>query len=228
VVDSGAIVNRPLIGVTGDDTHLPLAWWFIRWALWRCGAEAYRLTPQRCVIPQNLNGMIISGGDDIDQRLYMRDAPDKAPINPKRDRFELIALDYSLSRNLPVLGICRGAQLLNVSLGGKLHIDLLEQRRLTSHKRMLLPRKTLFIEKDSKLLQILGSPQGKINSLHHQAVKDLGEGLDVAARDADQIIQAIEDPRQDCRIGVQWHPEYLPQQSQQLRLFKHLVECSQA
>jgi putative glutamine amidotransferase len=218
-------VNRPLIGVTGDETHLPLAWWFIRWALWHCGAVAYRLTPQRCVIPQNLNGIIISGGDDIDQRLYMPDTHDKAPINPKRDRFELIALDYSLSRKLPVLGICSGAQLLNVPLGGKLHIDLLEQRRLTSHNSMLLPRKTLFIEKDSKLQKKLGSPQGKTNSLHHQTVKDLGEGLDVAARDAGQIIQAMEDPRQACRIGVQWHPEYLPQQ---LRLFKHLVGCSQA
>ena len=78
-------MNKPLIGVTGDDTKLPLAWWFIRWALWRCGAVAHRLTPQRCVIPDQLDGIIISGGDDIDQRLYLPDAPETAPINRERE-----------------------------------------------------------------------------------------------------------------------------------------------
>ncbi len=223
MVDSGVAVSRPLIGVTGDDTRLPLAWWFIRLALQRCGAEAYRLTPNRSAIPDNLDGIIISGGDDIDQRLYLPDEPEVAPINRERDRFEMIALELSLSRNLPILGICRGAQLMNVVLGGTLHIDLAEMRRVTSNKRMLLPRKTLHLESYSKLFDILGEEQCKINSLHHQAIKDLGEGLRVAGRDSDFIIQAVEDPEHRCRIGVQWHPEYLPFQARQLHLFRHLV-----
>ncbi|MFT4919083.1 MAG: putative glutamine amidotransferase [Zhongshania aliphaticivorans] len=223
MVDTGATVSRPLIGVTGDDTRLPLAWWFIRLALQRCGAEAYRLTPSHSAIPKSLDGIIISGGDDIDQRLYLPDAPEIAPINRARDRFEMIALELSLSRNLPILGICRGAQLLNVVLGGTLHSDLSEMRRLTSNKRMLLPRKTLHLETYSKLFDILGKEQCKINSLHHQAIKDLGQDLRVAGRDADYIIQAVEDPEHPCRIGVQWHPEYLPFQLRQLHLFRHLV-----
>ncbi|MEX1667438.1 gamma-glutamyl-gamma-aminobutyrate hydrolase family protein [Zhongshania guokunii] len=216
-------MNRPLIGVTGDDTRLPLAWWFIRFALQRCGAEAYRLTPRRSALPDHLDAIIISGGDDIDQRLYLPDAPEIAPINRERDRFEMIALELSLSRGLPILGICRGAQLLNVVLGGTLHSDLTMMRRLTSNKRMLLPRKTLHLETYSKLFQIFGKEQCKINSLHHQAIKDLGQGLRVAGRDADYIIQAVEDPEHRCRIGVQWHPEYLPFQLRQLHLFRHLV-----
>ena len=223
MVDTGATVNKPLIGVTGDDTRWPLAWWCIRFALQRCGAEAYRLTPKLSAIPANLNGIIISGGDDIDQRLYLPDEPEVAPINRERDRFEMIALELSLSRNLPILGICRGAQLLNVVLGGTLHSDLSDMRRLTSNKRMLLPRKTLHLEAYSKLVQILGQEQCKINSLHHQAIKDLGEGMQIAGRDADFIIQAVEDPQHRCRIGVQWPPEYLPFQFRQLRLFQHLV-----
>jgi putative glutamine amidotransferase len=226
MVDTGATVSRPLIGVTGDDTRLPLAWWFIRLALQRCGAEAYRLTPSHSAIPDNLDGIIISGGDDIDQRLYLPDEPEVAPINRKRDRFEMIALELSLGRNLPILGICRGAQLMNVVLGGTLHIDLSEMRRLTSNKRMLLPRKTLHLESYSKLFAILGQEQCKINSLHHQAIKDLGEGLQIAGRDADSIIQAVEDPEHRCRIGVQWHPEYLPFQQRQLEIFRYLVKSA--
>jgi putative glutamine amidotransferase len=223
MVDSGVAVNKPLIGVTGDDTRWPLAWWFIRLALQRCGATAYRLTPRFSAIPDQLDGIIISGGDDIDQRLYMPDEPEIAPINRERDQFEMIALEHSLNRNLPIFGICRGAQLLNVVLGGTLHSDLSDMRRLTSNKRMLLPRKTLHLETYSKLFHILGQEQCKINSLHHQAIKDLGEGLHIAGRDADYIIQAVEDPQHRCRIGVQWHPEYLPFQFRQLHLFQHLV-----
>ncbi|MBQ0758564.1 MAG: putative glutamine amidotransferase [Zhongshania sp.] len=216
-------MNKPLIGVTGDDTNLPLAWWFIRWALWRCGAVAYRLTPQRCEIPDQLDGIIISGGDDIDQRLYMPDAPDTAPINRERDRFEMMALEHSLAKDLPILGICRGAQLFNIVLGGTLYTDLREHRRLTSNKRMLIPRKTLTVDTQSSLYKILGSEHCHINSLHHQAIHKLGEGLHIAGRDADNIIQAVEAPSHRCRIGVQWHPEYLPFQARQLHIFKHLV-----
>ena len=219
-------MNKPLIGVTGDDTRLPLAWWFIRWALWRSGALAYRLTPQRCKIPSELDGIIISGGDDIDQRLYMPDAPETAPINRERDRFEMLALEHSLAKDLPILGICRGAQLFNIVLGGTLHTDLREHRRLTSNKRMLIPRKSLRVDPQSSLYKILGSEHCHINSLHHQAIDKLGEGLQVTGRDADNIIQAVESPDHRCRIGVQWHPEYLPFQGRQLHIFKHLVASS--
>lgn len=218
-------MNRPLIGVTGDDHRLRFSWWFIRWALWRCGAQAWRLTPRHNELPQGLDGLIISGGDDIDQRLYLPDAPDTAPINRERDRFEIATIETMLARDLPMLGICRGAQLLNVVLGGSLFADLRELRRNTSNRRTVLPRKTLQVEAGTQLRDILDSDHCRINSLHHQAVQDLGEGMVVGGRDLDDIIQAIETPGHRCRMGVQWHPEYLPQKPIQLGLFRHLVEA---
>jgi putative glutamine amidotransferase len=88
---------------------------------------------------------------------------------------------------------------------------------------MLIPRKTLTVDPHSALYKILGSEHCHINSLHHQAIHKLGEGLHIAGRDADNIIQAVETPKHRFRIGVQWHPEYLPFQARQLHIFKHLV-----
>lgn len=218
-------MTRPLIGVTGDDQTLRFSWWFIRWALWRCGAKAWRLTPDRSTLPDNLDGIIISGGDDIDPQLYLPDAPDVAPINARRDRFEIAILESVLGKSMPILGICRGAQLMNVVLGGTLFSDLREVRIKTSNRRMLLPRKTLNVLDNSQLQGVLGTARCKINSLHHQAVRDLGEGLVVSGRDLDEIIQGVESPEHRFRMGVQWHPEYLPQKTEQLRLFQHLVRA---
>lgn len=220
-------MNKPLIGVTGDDQTLRFSWWFIRWALWRCGAKAWRLTPNHSELPDHLDGIVISGGDDIDPQLYLPDTPEVAPINPRRDKFEIAVLERLLGTNMPILGICRGAQLLNVVLGGSLFSDLREVRVKTSNRRSLLPRKQMITEPDSHLRRILGSDICRINSLHHQAVKDLGEGMKVSGRDLDNIVQAIESTEHPFRIGVQWHPEYLPQKSIQLRLFKQLVESVQ-
>lgn len=219
-------MTKPLIGVTGDDQTLRFSWWFIRWALWRCGARAWRLTPDRSALPPQLDGIIISGGDDIDPQLYLPDTPEVAPINPRRDQFEIAILERLLGTDMPVLGICRGAQLLNVVLGGTLYADLREVRVKTSNRRSLLPRKRMDAVPGSRLHHILGSDACRVNSLHHQAVRDLGEGLAVSGRDLDGIVQAIESTRHPFRLGVQWHPEYLPQKPIQLRLFQQLVESA--
>ena len=218
--------HRPVIGVTGEDRRLPVSWWFIRSALRRVGAQAIHLTPAHREIPTHLDGLIISGGDDIDQGLYLPDAPEIAPINPRRDRFEIAVLERFLPRSLPILGICRGAQLLNVVLGGSLHVDLSHLRRRTSNRRMLLPRKTLLLEAGSHMQEVLGTERCRINSLHHQAIDRLGEGMVVSGRDLDGITQAVEAADGHFRIGVQWHPEYLPFQRPQRRLFKTLCEAA--
>ncbi len=203
-----------------------MSWWFIRWALHRAGAEAIHLTPEHRDIPSHVDGIIISGGDDIDQGLYLPDAPEIAPMNPRRDRFEIRALEKLLPTGIPILGICRGAQLLNVVLGGSLHVDLRTLRQRTSNRRMLLPHKTLHIDTNSHLFNILGESQCRINSLHHQAIDRLGEGMLISARDLDNITQAVEDPQHRFRLGVQWHPEYLPLQARQRRLFDELCEAA--
>lgn len=219
-------MKAPLIGVTGPDTAFPLAWWFIRWGLRRSGAEPVRLTPSRPKPPRPLDGVIISGGDDIDPGLYLPDAPETAPMDAQRDAFEVAMLKDVLQRDIPVLGICRGAQLLNVVLGGSLHPDLRRIRQKTSNRRTPFARKTLLVQPQSRLRQILGCEQTRINSLHHQAVNELGEGLQVVGRDLDQIIQAIEHPGRRFVLGVQWHPEYLPLHAEQRALFAALTQAA--
>lgn len=218
---------RPLIGVTGPDTRLPTAWWFIRWGVWRAGGQALRLTPQADHPKQRLDGIVISGGDDIDPRLYMPDAPDTAPMDAARDAFEIDMLERVLDEDLPLLGICRGAQLMNVVLGGRLHSDLRRIRQKTSNRRTPFARKTLQLESDSRLASIMGCTQTRINSLHHQAISELGQGLQIVGRDLDGIVQAVENPQQRFLLGVQWHPEYLPLRRPQQLIFQALVQAAQ-
>ncbi len=220
-------MNRPLIAVTGGDTRLPTAWWFIRWALVRCGAQVCHLTPRQPTPPAALDGIVVSGGDDIDQRLYMPDAPETAPMDEARDQMEIEILKRVIDGGLPVLGICRGAQLLNVVLGGSLHADLRRIRRYTSNRRTPLPRKTLLVEPETRLADLIGAPRARINSLHHQAISELGEGLVVSGRDLDGIVQAVENPGERFMLGVQWHPEYLPYFSSQRGIFKALCQAAQ-
>lgn len=220
-------MSRPLVAVTGPDTWLPLAWWFIAWALRRAGAEPVRLTPERPQPPRAPDAVVISGGDDIDPGLYLPDAPDVAPMDPARDRFEIGMIEQSLGRGVPLLGICRGAQLINIVRGGRLHTDLRRIRRHTSNRRTPFPAKTLKVVGGSALAGILEREQARINSLHHQAVSDLGEGLRVVGRDLDEIVQAVEDPEHRFLLGLQWHPEYLPQHAWQRRIFATLVDRTQ-
>lgn len=217
---------RPLIGVTGPDSRLPLAWWCTRLAVSLAGGRACRLTPSRPQPPAALAGVIIGGGDDIDPDLYAGLDDGKAKHDPARDRFEMQVLRQALAEGLPILGICRGAQLLNVALGGNLHQDLREIRVHTSNRRTVLARKSVLVERESLLHHITGGERYKVNSLHHQGIRRLGHRLRVAARDLDEIVQAIEDSGRVFVQGVQWHPEYLLYQARQRRIFGALVAAA--
>jgi len=205
---------------------LPIAWWFIRWVLHRCGVQACYLTPRSPQPPAVLDGIVISGGDDIDPGLYLPDAPDTAPMDSARDAMEIDALKSAIDSGIPILGICRGAQLMNVVLGGALHSDLRRIRQHTSNRRTPLPRKTLLVEPDTRLAELLGKPRVRINSLHHQAISEVGRGLVVSGRDLDGIVQAVEYTGAGFMLGVQWHPEYLPYFSVQRAIFAALCDAA--
>lgn len=222
------MAERPLIGVTGPAGGPAVAWWATRLSLWLAGARAYRLTSEnyRQRHTELLQGVIIGGGDDIDPELYGGHDDGRAPIDPERDRFEIAMIEEALATHLPVLGICRGAQLINVVLGGSLYGDIRELRRRTSNRRTPLPRKTALGTGEGRLPEILRRRRWRINSLHHQAIDRLGEGLVVAARDLDDFVQAVESVDHRLIVGVQWHPEYLPYLGHQRRLFRYLVQCA--
>jgi len=145
-------------------------------------------------------------------------------IDKARDHLEFQLIDQAVKKNLPIMGICRGSQLLNVYFRGTLYQDIntfyLEEPNPTS----IFPVKRVYIKSGSKLEKVLGVQQLTVNALHHQAVKDPGKDVAIVAREANEVPQAIESLEQDYIVGVQWHPEYLPQQKVQRRLFKMLVQ----
>ncbi|WP_026331371.1 gamma-glutamyl-gamma-aminobutyrate hydrolase family protein [Thioalkalivibrio sp. ALE11] len=146
-------------------------------------------------------------------------------LDTDRDRLEKALIHRALDEHRPILGICRGMQLVNVVRGGTLHRDLAEFYVETPQARSLLPVKRVRLDPHSRLAAILGDPPLHVNALHDQAVDRLGQGLNVAGREPSRVVQAIE-TEQDFCIGVQWHPEYLPQKTRHQRLFRALVTAA--
>jgi putative glutamine amidotransferase len=144
-----------------------------------------------------------------------------------RDRFEAECLGAALADGLPVLGICRGAQFLNVQSGGTLHADLSGFYGEAGNLRSVAPRKRINIEPGSRLHALLGDA-ALVNSLHRQAVAQLGEGIVCAARDDSGVVQAIEHTGDIFMVGIQWHPEYLPAMRDQQRIFQELVNSARS
>ncbi len=218
---------RPVIGVTGPDKGGERAWYFTRYAIIRAGGRPLRLTPRHSHLNEALDGIVIGGGgDDIYPTLYESEVLPNTRYDKERDMFELIYIEKALKQDLPMLAICRGEQLLNTCLGGNLHQDLRKLRRVTHNRWTVLPLKTLLVEPDSRLHELLGTTRCRINSLHSQAVYQLGSGLRAVGYDLDNIVQAVEDPSRLFLIGVQWHPEYLFYISRQRNLFHALVQSA--
>ncbi|QJQ96217.1 MULTISPECIES: gamma-glutamyl-gamma-aminobutyrate hydrolase family protein [Halomonadaceae] len=218
-------MSRPLIGITTSDRKSLIAWFFDWLAVWRHGGRPLRLSPSRAK-PEYLDGLIIGGGDDIEARLYGGEVQLDVRVDPQRDQLELELLERFIPRGCPVLGICRGAQLINVYLGGTLDSDIYTTHQGLKRRRTVLPRKTVDIVADSQLHRILEVSWCRINSLHHQAVQQAGRGIEIVARDRDGLVQGIESREHAFLLGVQWHPEWLIFNRPQQRLIRALVEAS--
>lgn len=143
----------------------------------------------------------------------------------ERDEMEKELIRAALDRQLPLLGICRGAQILNTTLGGTLHQDIRNFYVDKPYVWTLLPKKEIAIVPESHLAAVLNTTTAKVNSLHNQAIHELGQHVRIVAQEQhNDIVQAIEVTEQPFCIGVQWHPEYLPQVDRQQKLFRALVQ----
>ncbi|MFW3616892.1 gamma-glutamyl-gamma-aminobutyrate hydrolase family protein [Billgrantia antri] len=218
-------MTRPLIGITTSDDKSRIAWWFDWFAVWRHGGRPLRLSPSRPQ-PAALDGLIIGGGDDIQAHLYGGEMQLDVRLDPQRDELELELMERFIPQGKPVLGICRGAQMLNVHLGGTLDPDIYTTHEGLKRRRTVLPRKTVDIVADTQLHRILKVSWCRINSLHHQAVQEAGRGIEIVARDRDGLVQGIESREHDFLIGVQWHPEWLVFNLPQQRLVRALVDAA--
>lgn len=176
-------------------------------------------------VVDGLDGLILTGGKDIDPATYGH-APHPATEEPARDRdaWEFALLAAALRRRVPVLGICRGAQVLNVALGGTLHQHLPEVIGHSGHRAgdAVFAISTVRTVEGSTVNALVG-PSLQAKCYHHQAIDRLGEGLVVSAVDAEGVIEAIENTGPSFVVAVQWHPE---ETLDDLRLFAGLVEAA--
>ena len=144
----------------------------------------------------------------------------------ERDAFEFAILNEAVAQGIPVLGICRGSQLINVYWGGSLYQNIQEFYSEQPNLRSVRPRKLIHVESGTVLARILDRTRAKVNSLHDQSVKDVAPPLRVSARESNGLVQAIEHKTLPFMLGVQWHPEFMPYRRDQRRVFYHLVKAA--
>ena len=236
---------KPLIGITtselrpssagtlrrhGEPPHaeMALGMTYLR-AVEQAGGMPVVLPPLGDAVAylDRLDGICLSGGPDLDPDNYgagERHA-ELGPTEPGLDAFELALARAADTRGLPILGICRGAQALNVARGGTLHQHLPGHRQTepataTTH--------TVHVEPGSRLATVAGAGRLRVNSFHHQAVDVLGRGLRAVAYAADGIVEAIEAPGPRLVLAVQWHAEGLTALPRHRALFEALVDAASA
>ena len=220
--------HRPRIAVTTSRRSGWRIFPLVALNLWMAGGRAMRWDTAREIDMGAVDAVIIGGGDDISPELYGGRLIRSARLDPARDAMEQGIVARAFERDMPVMGICRGSQMLNVALGGSLHQDAYATHRDSRRYRTILPRKTVCIEQGTRLADLVGPAPMRINALHSQAVNRLGRGLRVAATDPGGMVQAIERVRDPFAIGVQWHPEHLFYAQRQQQLFRALVTAAGA
>jgi putative glutamine amidotransferase len=225
---------RPIVGITSYAENA-------RWGVWEAPAALIPLSYVRAIedaggrallVPPNvegveetldaLDGLVLSGGADLDPASYGADAhPETNGVRPERDRAELALLEGALARDMPVLAVCRGSQVLNVARGGDLVQHLPEIVGHEGHKETsgVFAEHEVDVLPETRLHDVIGE-RAPVKSHHHQGYGSLGEGLREAARAEDGTIEAIEDPSQRFALGVLWHPE----EDEDAALFRALVE----
>lgn len=212
---------RPLIGITTYATDASWGVWRLPAALLpldyvdaveRAGGRALLLPPSEVGVEETLDaldGIVFSGGADLDPALYGASAhPETDAPEARRDRGELALLRAALERDLPTLAVCRGAQLLNVARGGDLVQHLPEQVGHHEHRETagVFSAHPVEVQPGTRLAAVVESG-ATVASHHHQALGRLGEGLVESARAPDGTPEAVEDPGKPFLLGVQWHPE---------------------
>lgn len=219
--------KKPIILITGSDGCDRVAQWTIKWAVRLAGGKPKLVTPKTCY-KGDFDGLILSGGVDIHPNRYHSSAKLNYPYELARDELEYAWLERSRALNKPVMGICRGAQLMNVYCKGTLHLDVSKAYEEAQYSSSLIAkivyRKRMYLERSSLLYQIFRRDSLKVNSLHTQSIDCLGRDLVVSAREKNGVIQAVEDSTRAFYIGVQFHPEFLIYSEYYRRLFKKLIQ----
>lgn len=180
-----------------------------------------------------LDGLVISGGGDLNPHLFNEEPlPQLGNVTPERDSIELELVKHMLTLDKPILGICRGHQVLNVAFGGTIYQDINSQSaspglQHDQNAKREYQSHAVHIEEGTLLESIAASNKIMVNSFHHQALKDVPSPLIISGKASDGIIEAIESPDHHFVVGVQWHPEALMQNVDQvsIRLFETYMKA---
>ncbi len=179
------------------------------------------------------HGLLLSGGGDPDPFIFHQEPlPQQGTIEPQRDKLEIILVKESLKKDLPLLGICRGMQVINIAAGGTIYQDLGSQRKKVIKHMQQAPRwyptHKVSLARESKLAFIMGMEELRVNSFHHQGVARVAPGFMACAHARDGVVEALEHPEKKFVLGVQWHPEAMWfRDNNMLKLFTHLIAASQ-
>tara|TARA_B100000029_G_C17526880_1_gene941967 strand:- start:276 stop:986 length:711 start_codon:yes stop_codon:yes gene_type:complete len=218
-------MKKPIIGITLDSeesgNYSKFPWYAIRKnyldSIFKYGGIPFPLF-HKCQsindLVQNIDSLIITGGNfDIHPNFYNQTLRGSRSIKNDRTKFEIKIFNYFLKQKKPILGICGGEQLINIACGGDLIQDIKINKKFKINHEQISPRNetshSVFINKNTKLYEIINKNKIYVNSAHHQSVNKLGKNLITAAEADDEIIEAIEHTKHPWCIGVQWHPEFL-------------------
>lgn len=238
VCERGGDCMKPLIGITAGQhkgtTHI-LKDTYVQ-AVIRAGGIPVIVPignePNCAQLIEPFDGFIFSGGEDVDPTLFGEEpARGLGEVAPARDAFEMAFAKAAIQSNKPILGICRGMQLLNVALGGSLYQDIETQKEGTirQHDQKAPPsHPSHFVQltEGSYLQKIFTKETIKVNSFHHQAVKQMGASLKIGGVASDGVIEAFESTEHPFFVGVQWHPEALLEKEDEgsLQLFQAFIQ----
>ncbi|MDI9245928.1 gamma-glutamyl-gamma-aminobutyrate hydrolase family protein [Marinobacter sp. CHS3-4] len=214
------------IGISGP-ARRSLAHRLISFALRIQGARTHTIRPGSKVDVALLDGLVLSGGTHVHPSRYGQQPEVTANYDTRRDETDYRLLSHAEKLGLPVLGICRGAQFINIFRGGSLCQNVTPLRRHTRHRPLLLPLQTVRLVAGSRLINVMEEPVIGANRIHSQSIKKLGRHLQVVGLDKDWFVQAIENTTGQWLMGIQWHPEYLLYHRGHRRIFRHFVQAAE-